>query len=85
MMTTSNTTDPVSGTTTLTDTTTNDLDVEVVEELYPWTDDDNERRRAFIFEYFNFNPDIAIKPQLEALASLESWLKGQAPLARIGL
>lgn len=59
-------------------TTNEDLAVEIVEDptLYPWTNDDNEKRRAFIFEYFNFNPDIAIKPQLEALERLEQWLIG---------
>lgn len=65
---------------TSTDTTRNeDLAVELVEDptLYPWTDDPDEKRRAFIFEYFNFNPDIAIKPQLEALEHLQKWLRGE--------
>ena len=60
-------------------TNDDELELEVVEDqaLYPWTDDDNEKRRAFIFEFFNFNPDIHIDAQLQQLKRIEQWLSGR--------
>ncbi len=62
----------------MTDTTTSDdLPVEIVEDptLYPWTDDPDEKRRAFIFEFFNWNTDIKVEDQINGLAAVEGWLK----------
>ncbi len=55
-----------------------DLDIELVpeDELYPWATDNNEKRRAFIFEYFGWNNDIDANIQIKALKLLEQWLKG---------
>ncbi len=65
-------------TTTLTDTTKNDLDVELVsDELYPWANDNNEKRRAFVFEYFNWNPDIHVDAQMQQLDRINKWLSGR--------
>lgn len=55
-----------------------DLDIEVVPELYPWTNDDQEKRRAFIFEFFNWNPDISGKIQVEQLTQIERWLSAKS-------
>ena len=57
---------------------TSDLELELVDELYPWAKDDTERRRAFIFEFFNWNPDIHVDAQLQQLNSIERWLSGQS-------
>lgn len=55
------------------------LNLEIIEDptLYPWTEDPAEKRRCFVFEYFNFNPDIAIKPQTEAMEQINRWLLGK--------
>ena len=77
-MTTSNTTAPALETTISTDTTTNnELEIDIVDELYPWAMDDSEKRRAFIFQYFNWNPDIHVDAQLQQLARVEKWLSGR--------
>ncbi len=56
----------------------NDVDIEIVpdQELYPWTNDNNEKRRAFIFEYFGWNNDIDANVQIKGLKLVEQWLRG---------
>ena len=71
-----NTTEPASETMTSTDTTKNELDIEVVnDEPYPWTQSDDEKRKRFVFEYFNWNPDIHVDAQIQQLERINKWLK----------
>lgn len=77
--TTQNMTAPDSVTTTLTDTTTSDLDIQVLpeQELYPWAENDKERRRCFIYEYYPHDASVDIKFELEAMSKIEKWLLGR--------
>lgn len=62
-----------------------ELEIEVLPEedesdqLYPWAQDDAERRRAFVFEFYR-DPEIEVGILLKNMDLIERWLKsGELP------